>query len=151
MCPSVKRRFSKSRREGYSLPLFCFSFFQKPITTRQISQKADVTTRQMKECCQVMIHPDEGREHVQVKTRPLSSEWLVQGSFFCPRCCLVVSCTCAVSLQLHGKLSERPDSIGFSLSRPGTQQSAQFSYILTYKATETQSSAAVLGTTVGER
>lgn len=62
----------------------------------------------------------------------------------------MVSCTCAVSLQLHGKLSERPDSIGFSLSRPGTQQSAQFSYILTYKATEMQSSAAVLGTTVGE-
>ena len=58
---------------------------------------------------------------------------------------------CRVSLSLHGKLSERPDSIGFSLSRPGTQRSAQFSYILTYKATEMQGSAAVLGTTVGRQ
>ena len=56
------------------------------------------------------------------------------------------SCTCAVSLRLDGKLSERPDSTGFCLSRPGTQ----FSYILTYKATEMQGSAAALGTTVGE-
>lgn len=60
------------------------------------------------------------------------------------------SCTCAVSLRLHGKLSERPDSTGFCLSRPGAQRSAQFSYILTYKATEMQGSAAAPGTTVGE-
>ena len=55
MCPfSEAKIFQESMREGYSLPLFCFSFFKNQSQQGRFPNKAD------EECCQILIHPDEG-------------------------------------------------------------------------------------------
>ena len=65
MCPSVKRRFFKSPGGKVTVCL-CFAFlFSKTnhkadFTTRQISQQGRFHNKADEECCQILIHPDEG-------------------------------------------------------------------------------------------